>query len=589
MALPGEVLTLFPQTVTDSLEGSNVGRGSMEAMTNLIPDPTTRRLWQCRPAAVVLIDLPPHTSQPTVMKTLGTRVYGMIKSATFPGKDEPFCFDVASSLMIPITGATAANLPNSPNAAGPWQPPHMDICGSKIIISHPGYVTVTNAFGVIDTLHQNALTYTAGTTAPVQLFFPPSWVATYGGRMFYLVNPPGQQPAAYMSDALDPLTITFANQILTFGDNVSLTCAGGLALSNQLGGIIQSLMIFKGVKNIWQVTGDYALGTLALNSLNVATGTHAPNSLCATEKGLMFMAPDGIRLIDFNATVSDPIGKDGQGVTVPFSNALTPSRACAAFNGGVYRIQVKNGAVPGNPQQEWWFDVVRGVWSGPHTTGVQTIVPYDQTFLVALQNGGSKLFRSDQVQSFNSTFIENGVNLPWMYQSTMFPEDDRMSMFSNVEATLHMQLAPFNSLSGDPFSTGFSSGFGGGSSAPPDLSTVQVQFLDRNLAVLDTVLIRSHQTGSLWGQFQWGVGRWGGAADNLNARRLAWHYPIVFKRGAIIAQGLSSSQFKIGALRLRIRELGYVLDDAVASQVGTVSGTPFTLDKSTLGGPDALG
>ena len=124
-------------------------------------------------------------------------------------------------------------------------------------------------------------------------------------------------------------------------------------------------MVFKGVDNIYQVIGDAAFGTLTVNSLNVATGTFAPNSVQSTEKGLMFMAPDGVRLIDFNAHVSDPIGKDGDGITVPFLFAITPSRSAAVYNGGIYRVQVKNGSMAGAPQQDWWYDTVRTLWSEP--------------------------------------------------------------------------------------------------------------------------------------------------------------------------------------------------------------------------------
>ena len=80
------------------------------------------------------------------------------------------------------------------------------------------------------------------------------------------------------------MTITNATNVLTFDDNQKLTAAIGLPLSNQLGGILQALMVFKGTANIYQITGDISLGsgpplgTLSKNTLNVATGTFAPNS-----------------------------------------------------------------------------------------------------------------------------------------------------------------------------------------------------------------------------------------------------------------------------------------------------------------------
>jgi hypothetical protein len=585
LALPGNVLTLYPQGVTDALSGSNAPRGSMAILSDLIPDPTTRHLWQCRPAAVILTNIAialPGSGAISVILNIGTRIYGMIASGTFAGYDQPFCYDIATNTVIPITGGTAANLPRSPPVGGPWTPPSMALCGSQIVISHPGYFGAVVALGAINTLSQNALTYQGTNTTPNALIFPPSWVVNFNGRIFFLVNPPGQQSAAYMSDSLNALSITNANQILTFGDNLPLTVAAGLGLSNQLiGGVVQALIIFKGVSAIYQVTGDYALGNLAVNALNAATGTFAANTVVSTEKGILFMAPDGVRLIDLNARVADPIGKDGQGVTVPFINAVNPTRANAAYNAGLYRIQMQNGAASGNPQQEWWYDLVRDLWSGPHTTGAALMVPYKNTFICTLQSDvvGSKLFQSDQVQTGISTFVENGRQLKWQYQTTMFPEDDAMNEFCTIETTVHIQLPPTNNLQSG-WSSGWSSGFGSG-----DFSKMQFEFIDQNLNVLDTVYVVSNTAfGSLWGVFVWGVGLWGGAADNLFPRPLQWHYPIVYRRGAILGTGLSSSILKLGEVRARVQSLGYLQPSP-----GSAAANAFVLDQSVLGGNRALG
>src|SRR6185437_379255 len=144
---------------------------------------------------------------------------------------------------------------------------------------------------------------------------PPTAVYQFNSRAYYIYNLPAQ-PSVYFSDALNPTTFTNANQILTFGDAVPLTALGGVGLNTQLGGIIQSLIVFKGVQNIYQITGDPTTSNLSVDALNVTTGTLAPNSICNAPKGLMFMSPDGYRMIDFQAHVSDPIGIDGSGVTV---------------------------------------------------------------------------------------------------------------------------------------------------------------------------------------------------------------------------------------------------------------------------------
>jgi hypothetical protein len=572
----------------------------MTALTNLIPDPTTKNLWQCRPAAALAVDLaaPPPAgggmggaSFISGWMSSGTRIYGMV--SMLDGRDHPFCYDYGTRQLLPISGVATANLPLSPQQTGPWTPPHLELIGAQIIVTHPGFTGTGGAyFGVIDVTDPFHPTWSATNTSPTPLFFPPTWVSNFNGRAYYLVNPPGGvQPAAYFSDELLPLQITNPSQILTFEDNEPLTVSAGLALNNQLGGIIQALMVFKGVSNIYQITGDFALGTLARNSLNVATGTLAPNSVQSSEKGLFFMSPEGIRVIDFQANVSDPLGADGVGVTTPFIFALTPSRVCAAFNAGIYRIQVQNGAVtvipgPGkpavNPQQEWWFDAVRTLWSGPHTTNTSLELPWQNSFFVTLQGAGAKIFKSDPVQSNVSSFVENGTPLTFNWQTAPLPDTDQMAEVAMVQTTLHMALAA-TKFHG-PWSSGWSLGFG--PETVDASSVVTVKAVDQRLFVLDTVQLWSLSDATIWGQFNWGQATWGGKPDPLFPRRLDWHFPIVFRRMFIAATGTSNRSIKIGRLHLRYQILNYLQQDY---DLQPSSAGLFILDKSPLGGGDVLG
>lgn len=512
----------------------------MAALANLIPDPSTKNLWQCRPAAIQLNAFTGFTT-PTFIScdlVVGNIVYGMVSTARNAGKDEPFAYNILTNTFTTISGVTALNTPTSPATTGTWNPPNMALVGSKIIVAHPGFTGSGGAFfGVIDITTPSAPVWSGTNTSPTALVSPPQWVAQFNGRCFFLVNPPNSQPAAYMSDSLNPTVVTNANQILTFGDNVPLTCAAGLALQNQLGGIIQSLMIFKGVTNIYQVTGDYALSNISINTLNVATGTFAPNTVCNTEKGLVFAAPDGVRVIDFTATVSDPIGKAGDGITVPFFFALTPSRMCAAYNGGVYRVQLQNGSISGSPQQQWWYDFVRETWSGPHTQAASLMSPWNNTFIVTLQ-GVAALWQSDQVQSSTSTYTENGVALQFAWTTSMLPDTDQMAENAMIETTLHTTL-----VAGD---------------------TLTLQAVNQNGSVLDTVTVASAGSTTIWGAFLWGGAPWLGTGLNnaLYPRQLAWHFPITFRRLQINCIGACASGLKIGRLHMRYQVLGYLQQTA---------------------------
>jgi hypothetical protein len=557
MALPGKPLVWSPRGASDTLDSSTAPPGSMALLQDLIPDPSTRDLWQCRPAGTLLISFSASGFSsgfslgfggtgfigPTFIscfKVIGTRVYGMVSTARNAGKDEPFCYDIPTALFIPISGVTNANTPTSPATAGPWNPPNLDLIGTKLIVAHPGFNGAGNGyFGIIDISNPAAPAWSSGNTTTNALVAPPQWVQNFNGRCYFLVNPAGAQPGAYMSDQLNPTVITNANQILTFGDNVPLTCAVGLPLSNQLGGILQSLMVFKSVTNIYQVTGDPALSTLAINTLNVATGTFGPNTVCSTSKGLAFIAPDGLRIINFNAVVSDPIGNpdDGAGITVPFINALVPSRMCAAYNVGVYRVQVSNGTTASNPvPQQWWFDFTRKCWSGPHSQVANLMAAYAGTFLVTLTAAGAVLFRSDPVQNSASSFVENGTQLSWVFATPMLPDTDEMSEIAMIETTLHMALVTGN--------------------------VVAIAAVDQNGSQLDQVTVTPSGAQTLWGAFKWGQALWQGSLNALFPRRMSWHYPIVFRRMGITASGQSASGIKIGRLHLRYQVLGYLQQDA---------------------------
>lgn len=526
----------------------------MASLQNLVPDPTTKNLWQCRPAAASLVNLAadpfssgfssgfgsgmfPNATFISCFKVIGTRIYGMASTSRNAGRDEPFVYDIPSASFILVTGVTAVNSPVSPAQVGAWNPPTLALVGSKVIVAHPGFTGVGNAFfGVIDLANPAIPAWSATNTAPTALISPPQWVQNFNGRCFFLVNPAGFQPAAYMSDPLNPTVITNADQILTFDDNVPLTCAVGLPLSNQLGGVLQSLMVFKGVSNIYQVTGDYALQTLAVNTLNVATGTFAPNTVVSTSKGLAFVAPDGLRVIDFNANVSDPVGNDGDGISFPFISALTPSRMCAAYNSGVYRVQLQNGGAIGNPQQQWWYDFVRNIWSGPHTQAASLMGPYANTFIVTLQGAGAVLWQSDPVQSSASTFTENGVALQWQWATPMLPDTDQMSEVAMIETTLHMALVTGNT------------------------TTIVAQ--NQEATIIDTVVITPVGPSTIWGAFVWGAAVWQGVTNALYPRQLSWHFPIVFRRLQVVASGASVPGLKIGRLHLRYQVLGYLQQES---------------------------
>lgn len=531
----------------------------MAALQNLIPDPTTSKLFQCRPASLELTAFPTFTS-PTfvsISEVIGDNVYGMIATARNPGFDEPFAYSLITNNFLPVTNVLATNVPASPPTAGAWTPPQMALVGGKLVVTHTGFSgAFGNFFGYFDLTDPLNPVWNAGNCVGAGFAgftVAPSGVAQFNGRAYFLHNLVAQ-PAVIFSDILSPTTnsASAANPVITLDDNVLLTAIAGLPLSSPItGGIIQSLMVFK-VEGIWQITGDAALGTLAKNALQVPVGTLAPRSVIPTTKGLAFVAPDGLRIIDFSGVVSDPVGQDGQGIVQPFQYANVPSRVASAANASTLRISTQNSFIPGNPNQEWWYDFTRQMWTGPHTFPASSISAYRNTFIMAPVTVTSSLWKSDYVQSNTSNFTENGIQLRWISATSLLPDTDEMVQCHMTESTIDVAQA----LS---------------------VGAIQVTALQEDGLVLDAPMLPVLAgTVPLWGSVNWGSFLWGGNQAALSPVQIPWTVPIDFARLQVIFNGLSASGFKIGALHMRYQVTHTYIDQSAVRAVPQVAGRAFS-------------
>lgn len=528
-------LTWTPHGCTDAIDSSQSFPGCMSQLANLIPDPSTADLWMCRPAATRLTAFPTFNTPGFIScsRVVGSLIYGLMRTNRTPGFEEPFVWDLANNVLVAITGVTGLNVPSQVPSAGPWVPPCMDVIGAKVVVCHPGFGATTFKFGWFDISNPAAITWNAGnTTGGVVLATIPTFVAQFNGRAYYIVNTVSQ-PAVVFSDPLAATIVTNASQVLTFGDAVALTAIGQLRLYNQLGGIIQALMVFKGTANTYQITGDSALSTLAVNSLSVATGTNAPLGIAPSPKGLAFISPDGLRIIDFQGNISDPIGQDGKGVTVPIIFSNVPSRMVLSCNGNLMRVTTQNAAAINTPFQEWWFDLGRGTWSGPHTSAMNTLQAYNLTFVGQLQSTTLGLWQSDTVQAPLSVFTENAVPLTWSYQTAFFPDPQQMSNVSLSQTLLHCAILAN--------------------------TTYTVSISDANGVLLNSVPIASPGTVSVWGAFLWGApALWGSPGGALGPRIVPWTKQNVFAKAQITVQGNSNSTVRLGMLHMRYKVLKYL-------------------------------
>lgn len=533
--LPGTDFRWSPRGVADALyvgvgQGDEGYAGLMSSLQNLIPDTQAQNIWVPRPASTSIQAFGALTTPGAISALLvvGNYAYGMIASGRTAGKDEPFSVNLLTGALVTITGITAGNVPTT--QASPTT--SMCVVGVKVVVCHSGFDGVTNFVGWIDVSNPAAPVWSAGNTATNALPSVPVAVAQFNGRAYYLCNPAGTTPAALLSDSLDATTRTNGTYVLTFNDTQPLVTAAGMGLQNLSGGVVQSLMVFK-QNVIYQVTGD-PTSSLSVNSLNAAVGTSSPRSVCATPLGLAFAANDGLRYIDLQGNISDPIGIAGQGVVSPFVNVSSPATTCAACNSTVIRISVSNGGVANTPRQEFWLDLQRRVWSGPHTFPASYIQPWGATFIMAGWSINANLWQSDSHVSSTSTYTENGAAMNFVYETSFLPDSGQQGMHNIIESTL---WAAFHDQT----------------------TRISVTAFDTKGTPLGNCLISDPtvQAGGIWGTGSWGSMIWGTGLSPISPRQLKWPLPLTFTRMQLQATGVSASGVKLGDFFARLQVLDY--------------------------------
>lgn len=357
----------------------------------------------------------------------------------------------------------------------------------------------------------------------------PLGVAQFNGRAYFACGVSG----VVFSDSLLPCNRTNANQALNFGNGLATTAIGGLPLSSPLtGGIVQSIIAFQGTSIMQQITGDPATNNLAVNALDVETGTLAPLSVVPTKFGLAFLSPDGLRYIDFGARVSEPLGAKGDGVTSPLINALYPSRVAVAANARALRVTTQNAAISGQPSNEYWYDLTREAWCGPHTLACDQIAPRGSTFVVAARGVSAALFQSDVVVTSSSAFVENGAQLHYTLTTALSPDSGDMRMQSVKSTTIFAGYSPLTA---------------------PTITVSDDQGLP-----LDSVTMKA-PSSTEWGVFTWGQANWQASSTTVGSARqhlIPWHNPLVFKQGQISVTGPSGADVRIGNFYFEAKSLG---------------------------------
>lgn len=131
----------IPRGLSDSLDQFNSFEGACQSISNLIFDRTDSNALTSRPGAFPITTFPGFTS-PGVISTLfavGPLIYGMIGSGLNAGNDQPFVYNVVTNSFLPVSNILASNTPTTQSTSGDWTPPSMEIIGTRIMVTHPGF------------------------------------------------------------------------------------------------------------------------------------------------------------------------------------------------------------------------------------------------------------------------------------------------------------------------------------------------------------------------------------------------------------------------------------------------------------------
>lgn len=509
--------------IADSRDSVSSRPGACQTITNLLFDPADYNTLFPRPAVTQITNFTGFTSPGAVslLFTFGTRIYGLLATARNAGHDEPFVYDTATGAFVTVGGVTAGNTPTSPATTGDWTPPQAAMVGSKIVVTHPGF-SGANRFGWFDISNPAAPTWNAGNTAgAVVLASTPIAVGSFYNRAWFSLG-----NTVVFSDPLNPTQVTNAGQAVTCGDSLPVTCLVAIPLTTGTQGILSALLLFKN-NSIWQVTGDYASNSLLLNQLSSVAGTLAPLTVQATPYGVLFMAADGLRSVSSTGEVSPPQSD----LVYYFLYASTPSRACAAYAGDVYRICF-DATPPGGlvTRYDYWYHLKKKQWTGPHSFLYQQADAIGNRFVLFSSSLPGALQWSNFYPSGNDTYIENGQQMSIEVRSRSLTLDPPMAEHGAVEMSVNYTPGPSNYI---------------------------VNVLAGNASLVGSGTLQGSSAGGVWGSGTWGTGTWSAPAYNLLNEPVYFSQPLAFKQAAFQVTGSSGLGMRLGHISLRYQPLGY--------------------------------
>lgn len=523
-----------PKGLCDAFDATDAFPGACQLLSNLIFDQGNPEIVVARPGVGSAATTFAGFTTPTFVSVhivIGNISYGMVSTARNPGFDEPFAYNLVSNAFITISGVTSSNVPSSPLTSGAWTPPVMAVVGTKILVTHPGFSgTGSNFFGVIDISNPAAPAWSSANLATNPLTGVPTSVANFNNRAYFAVG-----NVLNFSDPLAPLTRTNATQAVTIGDTTPIMAQSGLPIQTTSGGVIGALVVFK-ASQVWQVTGDPSTANLALNYISLTTGCVSPRSVVQGPFGIFFAGVDAPYILNFLGTLVPLSSRPGTDypadLQVPFQNTTQASRISAAFAGNVYRACVPT-LIQGQGQtNDYWYDIRRKRWTGPHSFTYDCASQFGESFVLSGSTHGAALYVSTTIPSANSIYQDAGASFLSHVRSSDFPKTGHMQQIQVVESTIELGT------------TGVSAFF--------NLTALG----DQN-NTLGSAYVVTPPSGSVWGAFNWGQANWSSDTSIPHVWTIPWPAALVFQKMSIDVSVTPVNGIQIGTFFARYQDAGY--------------------------------
>lgn len=518
--------------LVDAFDATDKFPGACISLANLIFDQSNPEIMVSRPGVGSGITSFAGFSSPgvvSVQATIGSVTYGMIATARNAGKDEPFAYDNATGAFITISGVTNPNTPTTQPTSGPWTPPTMDVIGTKIIVTHPGFPGGGVMFGVIDISVPASPAWSATDLTTNALPSVPTWVRNFNNRAYY-----GCGNVAVYSDVLAATTRTNANQALTIGDTAATTAAAGLPIQTTSSGIVAGLLIFKAFQ-VWQVTGDPATNNLSLNFLSLSIGCPAPRSIAQSPLGTYFASLSGPMVVDQFGVLRWVVNssKDTEpDVHSPWENMSEPTRCAAGYAQTIYRLCMPTVVLGNSVTNDYWFDEHKRRWTGPHSFSYDCVSQYGNYTILCSNASPGKLFKGEIEPSSGSTYSDDGTAVMCTLQSSTFPKTGHMVVKQVVESTIELAS----------------------NGAPASYSVTALDDLGNTI---NNVTVPVLPAGTLWGSGVWGGFSWASSVNIPTTYTVPWSIPLVFKKMALYINATAAAAIALGTFYARYQETGY--------------------------------